>query len=100
MSVEFLTGLQKIIPETVESGFSSKPAAGEEFSEALTKAAMKFVDHKKAAETAVGKFANGMDGNLHETMLTVEKADISLKFMVSVRNKLLEAYREIMQMGG
>jgi flagellar hook-basal body complex protein FliE len=44
-------------------------------------------------------FANGMDGRIHEIMITVEKADISLKYMVAVRNKLIEAYKEIMRMG-
>ena len=37
--------------------------------------------------------------NIHETLIAVEKADISLKYMMNVRNKLLDAYREVMQMG-
>ena len=31
-------------------------------------------------------------------MLSAEKADISLKLMVQVRNKIVEAYQEIMKM--
>ena len=78
----------------------SKPASGEAFSEALAKASTEIIDHQKAAEQAVTQFSNGADGDIHETMLAMEKADISLKYMVSVRNKLIEAYKEIMQMGG
>ena len=37
-------------------------------------------------------------GVLHETMINVEKADISFKMLMQVRNKVLEAYKEIMRM--
>ena len=54
---------------------------------------------RTAAEQAIEGFAKGMDGRIHETMMTVEKADISLKYVVNVRNKLMESYREVMRMG-
>ena len=75
---------------------SSDPGA---FDEALSRAGAAIVEPQAAAAQAVEQFAAGADGNLHETLLAVDKADISLKFMVSVRNRLLDTYREIMQMG-
>jgi flagellar hook-basal body complex protein FliE len=33
-----------------------------------------------------------------DVMITAEKADVALKLMVSVRNKIIEAYQEIMKM--
>lgn len=38
------------------------------------------------------------DVDLTEVMLSMQKADISFKAMTEVRNKLVEAYREIMNM--
>lgn len=38
-------------------------------------------------------------GALHETMIQIEKADVSFKMLMQVRNKVLEAYKEIMRMG-
>jgi flagellar hook-basal body complex protein FliE len=40
----------------------------------------------------------GKSKNIHETMLAIQKADLSLKTMMQVRNKILEAYKEVMRM--
>jgi flagellar hook-basal body complex protein FliE len=37
-------------------------------------------------------------GNLHETALALEKADVAMKLAVKVRNKLVEAYQDVMRM--
>ncbi len=37
-------------------------------------------------------------GNLHEVALALEKADVAMKVAVKARNKLVEAYQEIMRM--
>jgi flagellar hook-basal body complex protein FliE len=37
-------------------------------------------------------------GNLHETALALEKADTALRVAMKVRNKLVDAYQEIMRM--
>jgi len=36
--------------------------------------------------------------DIHETMIALQKADISMRLLLTVRNKVLEAYREIMRM--
>ncbi len=50
------------------------------------------------ADTAVKELVAGRSKNIHETMLAIEKADTSLKLMMQVRNKIIDAYREIMRM--
>ncbi len=50
------------------------------------------------ANTAIKEMVAGRSKNIHETMLTLERADTSLKMMMQVRNKILDAYREIMRM--
>jgi len=42
--------------------------------------------------------ATGQAESLHKVMIDAEKADIALQFTLQVRNKLLEAYQEIMRM--
>ena len=42
--------------------------------------------------------ASGKSQNIHETMLAISHAELSLKMMVQVRNKALEAYQEVMRM--
>ena len=43
-------------------------------------------------------FAVGKEYNLHEIMIASEKADLSFRFLLQIRNKLLDAYQEIMRM--
>ena len=50
------------------------------------------------AATAVQQYTVGKADTLHDTMIAVEKADISLRLLMQVRNKAVEAYQEIMRM--
>ena len=39
-----------------------------------------------------------MDGqDVHNTMIAVEKADLSFQLMMQIRNKIVNAYEEIMK---
>lgn len=44
------------------------------------------------------KFALGETENAHDLTIALEKASAALQYTVAVRDKFLEAYREIMQM--
>lgn len=46
----------------------------------------------------VAGFLDGNGPELHTLMLGVEQANLSLEFAVQVRNKIVEAYNEIMRM--
>lgn len=50
------------------------------------------------ADEAILEANTGGNVDLHEMMLAMEKADISLRFLVQVRNKAVDAYQEIMRM--
>jgi flagellar hook-basal body complex protein FliE len=64
----------------------------------LLKNALKDVnDAQLNADEAIKKVLNGETQNIHETMIALQKADVSLKLMLEVRNRLLEAYQEIMR---
>jgi flagellar hook-basal body complex protein FliE len=43
-------------------------------------------------------FAAGKTDNIHEVMIAGEKADISMQLTMQIRNKVLDAYNEIMRM--
>lgn len=53
---------------------------------------------QQAADQAVEQVHAGDEKNLHAAMIAMEKADISLRYMVQVRNKAIDAYQEIMRM--
>jgi flagellar hook-basal body complex protein FliE len=50
-----------------------------------------------AADSAANDFAAGGSADLHTVMLQMEDASLSLKTAVDVRDKLIEAYQEIMR---
>jgi flagellar hook-basal body complex protein FliE len=50
------------------------------------------------AEQGVQRLAVGEASNLHEVMIHLEEARLSFQLMAQVRNRLLEAYQEVMRM--
>ena len=71
---------------------------GVDFAKALEDS-LNAVDTKmKVADQNTQDLAAGRTNRLHETMMSVEEADLSLKMLLQVRNKALEAYRELARM--
>ena len=52
---------------------------------------------KVAADASAERLALGKSGDLHSTMIAMEKADISFQFLMQIRNKLVSAYETIMR---
>lgn len=50
------------------------------------------------ADALAEQVAKGHSGDLATTMIAIEKAQISFQLMLQVRNKVVEAYQEIMRM--
>lgn len=74
------------------------PRSGKAFMETL-KESLSQVNHlQKEADIAVNDLVSGKDQEIHQTMIAVEKADISFQLMMQVRNKILRAYEEISRM--
>ncbi len=72
-----------------------RPSFGELLEEAIAS-----VDRlQREGEAAQAAFARGEEVDLHDVLLKVEEAEIAFKTMMEIRNKLVEAYREIMRMG-
>lgn len=71
---------------------------GVSFSEFLSNAISDVNKLQLESEQLNEAFAMGKNDNIHQVMIAAEKADIALQFTVQIRNKLLEAYQEIMRM--
>ena len=90
-----LDGVARDPGPTATGGATSPDAAS--FTDALGRAVAGVDALQVAADRDAHQVALG-SGNLHETALALEKADISLRVAVKVRNKLVEAYQEVMRM--
>lgn len=85
------------LEKMLESKASGK-AEATGFSEMLSDQIQQIDEAQKVADQAAVDFAAGKSRNLHETVLAMEMADTSLRMAVTVRNKVIEAYQEIMRM--
>ncbi len=68
------------------------------FGEMLTDSIAEVNSLQTEANVSIQKLTSGQTGNIHETMLAVEKADIAFRTMNQVRLKVIDAYKEIMRM--
>lgn len=74
------------------------PPGGASFAQALGTAIGQVEALQLAADGEATRAANGA-GNLHETALALEKADVGMRVLTKVRNKIVEAYQDVMRMG-
>ncbi len=51
---------------------------------------------EKGSQGELQKFMNN-ESDLHSVMIALEKADLSFQMMMQVRNKIVNAYQEIMK---
>ncbi len=70
---------------------------GASFADELMRAVGSVEAQSKAADVETTKLANG-EGNIHETALALEKADVSTRLLLKARNKVVEAYQELSRM--
>ncbi|MFT5353251.1 MAG: flagellar hook-basal body complex protein FliE [Polyangiales bacterium] len=72
---------------------------GSTFGDLLAEFAQDVNSAQNTAETASTDFAEGRSDDIHGTMIKIQEADVKLRLLGNVRNRALEAYREIMRMG-
>lgn len=94
-----LIGVSDAGPLAVQQVESNPVAqAGSDFSKVIKSTINQVVEAEKQSEKAIEELQAGEAKNLHDVMISVEQADISLKMLVQFRNKALQAYEEVMRM--
>jgi len=79
-----------------DTGSVSKAKEG--FGELLSKTISEVNRQQLEGDGASTKLQTGDAKHLHEAIIAVEEADISLRMLVQMRNKVLTAYEEIMRL--
>lgn len=76
----------------------SNPVAKAEsdFSKMIKSSIEQVAEAEQRGDDAIRELQSGEAKNLHEVMIAVEEADISLRMLVQFRNKALQAYDSIM----
>jgi flagellar hook-basal body complex protein FliE len=68
------------------------------FQTVLAEAVQRVEGYHASASASIGQFLEGGDVELHQVALAVQKSETAFEFLVEVRNKVVQAYQEIMRM--
>jgi flagellar hook-basal body complex protein FliE len=83
-------------------GFNQRVNSGQDRDDTFLNSLKSYVqgvdDQLKEADKMVAEFAVGKRHGIHEIMVASEKASVSFKLLMEIRNKLQEAYQTIMSM--
>lgn len=81
------------------TGKSTRPGAVESgFGDLLTDSVAKVNQMQKQKDTMIEEFATGKTQNVHELMITMQKAGLAMQMTSTVRSKIMQSYQEIMRM--
>ncbi|OPX44594.1 flagellar hook-basal body complex protein FliE [Ruminiclostridium hungatei] len=100
MAVNSISQVKQLMPDNVGlSGVNEEVKTPEiSFGEYLNSALMKVTNLENEASKLKEDFALGKTDNIPEVLIAGEKASIALQFTMQIRNKILDAYSEIMRM--
>ena len=95
-----LNSLKQIDPQSLQrdQGKVGDVQKGPSFNVVLKNAIEEVSGLEKEADKAIQALAAGRHDNIHEAMIALQKADLSFKAMMEIRDKLINAYKEIMRM--
>jgi len=90
-----------VAPTTVDP--RSRPAAPghtavDSMGETFSRLFHEVNNQQLAADRKIEEFATSPEKDVHGTMISLQKADLSLRLLLQVRSKLTAAYQEIMRM--
>ncbi|MDQ1913304.1 flagellar hook-basal body complex protein FliE [Paenibacillus sp. GD4] len=93
VSMQPLKTVASVQPKT-----ASPAEVSEQFGRFLNEAITNLNEQQQAVDDVNQKFVRGEISDVHQVVLTSEKASLGLQLTVQVRNKMIEAYQEIMRM--
>jgi flagellar hook-basal body complex protein FliE len=92
-----------IVPSIASPGLSAENTGGGKngFSDAvqaMCKYVSKVDDLQQGSDASIQELLTGENGDITSVVSAVAKADVSFKVLVGIRNKLIEAYKQTMNM--
>jgi len=106
MNMNSVSGMDQILAQlkvtsALAAGNEKPPAAapGADFGQLLKTAVDQVNTVQQTANQLSQEFVRGnQDVELHDVMISLQKANVSFQSMIQVRNRLVSAYQEIMNM--
>lgn len=99
-NLQALAQQMKVMSDMAAGQLTATPAVpapdGTDFQSILTQAVREVNQAQNTAQAKVQQFSTGESNmTLEEVMVSLQKANLSLQGMIAVRNRLVEAYKDI-----
>lgn len=85
-------------PNQLQVGKGTPAEAQQKFATFLKDSINNVSKLQHESDIATNKMANGQRIELHEVMIASQKASITMQATIEIRNKVVEAYQEVMRM--
>jgi flagellar hook-basal body complex protein FliE len=93
-----LSSIGSVAPLGAPAPFRTEPSKPGEFQDILNSAVASVENSRAEAGAAIGRLISGEGEELHSTALAVQRAELSFDLFLQVRNKVVQAYQEVMRM--
>jgi flagellar hook-basal body complex protein FliE len=97
MAIEKLSGSLVPTPSVTGRAIGSSDGAPSGFGDTLNRLVQSVERSGEDANTAVSQMVDGR-ADVHDAMISLQRADLTFQLSMQVRNKLVQAYQEIMRM--
>jgi len=87
--------IQPILTDAAQNAAEVSPSS---FKDLMKKALTDLNVSQVGANDAIKSLATGGEENLHDVIISMEKASMTLQYAIQIRNKMLEAYQSVIQM--
>jgi len=97
--MELVFAVESTIQGLHSTRTTTKPqTAMQQVSQTFQEALDALSQSQQNSDELMQKLAMGEDVELHQVMIAAEQTDVNFRVAVAIRDKLVEAYREIMRM--
>lgn len=98
MDYSIIKGIEAIPEPFGGSSVKRVSQSGQGFSDVLKNAVESVNSMQHEAGRLEDAVAKGENVNIHQAVIAGEKAGLSFRLLMQVRNKMIEAYQEVMRM--
>ncbi|SHG15118.1 flagellar hook-basal body complex protein FliE [Fodinibius roseus] len=88
----------ELSPQRREIATGGEEGDKQSFADALSNAINSVDETMKTSDQQVQDFIAGESDNVHDVMISMQRAQMSFEMMVEIRNKAVETYQEISRM--
>jgi len=93
-----IASVTEVQPSVNTSGAAASEDTGISFKDTIKKAVGEVNHLQNEADKMAVQLASGDIEDVHKAMIAMQKAKLALNFTIQVRNKVIDAYQEIMRM--